>query len=182
MSIEQKIEGDIGKLFLSDEIDLDKSPIVRENIKELMDKAKVVEVQMARVKYIDSSGIAALIEGMQLAKSNSKEFCLTDVSNEVMKVVQLAHLDKFFKIKSVTGQDAIEGGSEPAPVPEPEQPQASENVDLTSSEEPQPAANFQSFRVLEKSSMFHYMAETRWFFRCTYQEPLGLPFHRYQKD
>ena len=49
MSIEQKIEGDIGKLFLSDEIDLDKSPIVRENIKELMDKAKVVEVQMARV-------------------------------------------------------------------------------------------------------------------------------------
>ena len=68
-------------------------------IKELMDKAKVVEVQMARVKYIDSSGIAALVEGMQLAKSNSKEFFLTDVSNEVMKVIQLAHLDKFFKIK-----------------------------------------------------------------------------------
>ena len=96
---------------------------------------------MAAVKYIDSSGIAALVEGMQLSKSNSKEFCLTDVSNEVMKVVQLAHLDKFFKI---TGQDAIEGGSEPAPAPEPEQPQASENVDLTSSEEPQPATEAQS--------------------------------------
>ena len=86
--------------------------------------------------------IAALVEGMQLSKSNSKEFCLTDVSNEVMKVVQLAHLDKFFKIKSVTGQDAIEGGSEPAPAPEPE-PQASENVDLTSTEEPQPASEAQ---------------------------------------
>ena len=137
MSIEQKIEGDIGKLFLSDEIDLDKSPIVRENIKELMDKAKVVEVQMARVKYIDSSGIAALIEGMQLAKSNSKEFFLTDVSNEVMKVIQLAHLDKFFKIKSTTGQNAQEGNDiEPEVAPEPE-PQASENVDLSPAEDQQ---------------------------------------------
>lgn len=137
MSIEQKIEGDIGKLFLSDEIDLDKSPIVRENIKELMDKAKVVEVQLARVKYIDSSGIAALIEGMQLAKSNSKEFFLTDVSNEVMKVIQLAHLDKFFKIKSTTGQNAQEGTDiEPEVAPEPE-PQASENVDLNPAEDQQ---------------------------------------------
>ena len=142
MSIEQKISGNTGILILSDEIDLDKSPQVRENIKDLIDKVKVVEVHMAAVKYIDSSGIAALVEGMQLSKSNSKEFCLTDVSNEVMKVVQLAHLDKFFKIKSVTGQDAIEGGSEPAPAPEPE-PQASENVDLTSTEESQPAAEAQ---------------------------------------
>ena len=143
MSIEQKINGNTGILILSDEIDLDKSPQVRENIKDLIDKVKVVEVHMAAVKYIDSSGIAALVEGMQLSKSNSKEFCLTDVSNEVMKVVQLAHLDKFFKIKSVTGQDAIEGGSEPAPAPEPE-PQASENVDLTSTEESQPAVEAQS--------------------------------------
>ena len=142
MSIEQKINGNTGILILSDEIDLDKSPQVRENIKDLIDKVKVVEVHMAAVKYIDSSGIAALVEGMQLSKSNSKEFCLTDVSNEVMKVVQLAHLDKFFKIKSVTGQDAIEGGSESAPATEPE-PQASENVDLTSTEESQPAAEAQ---------------------------------------
>ena len=87
MSIDQKIEGDVGKLFLSDEIDLDKSPEVRENIKQLFDQVKTVEVQLSKVTYIDSSGIAALIEGMQLGKSNSKEFYLTDVSNEVMKVI-----------------------------------------------------------------------------------------------
>ena len=134
MSIEQKIEGNIGKLFLSDEIDLDKSPIVRENIKELIDKVKTVEVQMSKVKYIDSSGIAALIEGMQLSKSNSKEFFLTDVSNEVMKVIQLAHLDKFFIIKSTTGQNASEDmPTDTSSTNEPE-PQASENIDLTPNE------------------------------------------------
>lgn len=135
MSIEQKIEGNVGKLFLSDEIDLDKSPQVRENLKELMDKVKTVEVQLSKVKYIDSSGIAALVEGMQLAKSSSKEFYLTDVSNEVMKVIKLAHLDKFFQIKSATGQDALEGSSGQPVEPVEEVTEASENVDLNPSEE-----------------------------------------------
>ncbi|WP_262589710.1 STAS domain-containing protein [Candidatus Pelagibacter communis] len=136
MSIEQKIEGNIGKLFLSGEIDLDGSPEVRENIKDLIDKVNVIEVQLSKVNYIDSSGIAALVEGMQLSKSNSKEFSLTDVSNEVMKVIKLAHLDKIFKIKNVTGANAAEASSDPEPVQEPE-PQASENVDLSPNEETQ---------------------------------------------
>jgi len=134
MSIEQKIDGNVGKLFLSGEIDLDNSTQVRENIKDLIDKVKTIEVQLSKVNYIDSSGIAALVEGMQLSKSGSKEFCLTDVSNEVMKVIKLAHLDKIFKIKSVTNQNAAEDNSEPAPEPE---AQASENVDLSPNEEPQ---------------------------------------------
>ena len=135
MSIEQKIEGNIGKLFLAEEIDLDKSPLVRENLKELMDKVKIVEVQLSKVKYIDSSGIAALVEGMQIAKSSSKEFYLTDVSNEVMKVIKLAHLDKFFQIKSATGKDALEGSSSQPAEPVEEVAQASENVDLNPTEE-----------------------------------------------
>ena len=140
MSIEQKINGNIGKLFLSGEIDLDKSPQVRENIKDLIDKVKTVEVQLSKVNYIDSSGIAALVEGMQLSKSSSKEFFLTDVSNEVMKVIQLAHLDKIFKIKSATGENAAEVGSEPSPVQETE-PQASENLDLSPNDETQIQTN-----------------------------------------
>ena len=42
-----------------------------------------------------------------------------------------------FKIKSTTGQNALEDSPEPETAPEPE-PQASENVDLAPSEEPQP--------------------------------------------
>ena len=138
MSIEQKIEGNVGKLFLSDEIDLDKSPTVRENLKDLIDKVKTIEVQMSQVKYIDSSGVAALIEGVQLAKSKSKEFFLTDVSNEVMKVIELAHLDKFFKIKSKTNQNAGDSSAASDPVAAEPEPQASENVDLNPVQEAQP--------------------------------------------
>ena len=152
MSIEQKIKGNVGKLFLSDEIDLDKSPLVRENLKELMDKVKIVEVQLSKVKYIDSSGIAALVEGMQLAKSSSKEFYLTDVSNEVMKVIELAHLDKFFKIKNATGQNASDDTAAPAQEPEPKV-QASENVDLNVSVEEDLARQTEQILGDEKNSL-----------------------------
>ena len=68
MSIEQKINGDVGTLILGEEIDLDISPSVRENIKDLLNSTKIVEVNLANVSYIDSSGIASLIEGMQMTK------------------------------------------------------------------------------------------------------------------
>ena len=70
MSIEQKINGDVGTLILGEEIDLDSSPTVRENIKDLLTSTKIVEVNLANVSYIDSSGIASLIEGMQMAKAH----------------------------------------------------------------------------------------------------------------
>ena len=130
MSIEQKINGDVGTLILGEEIDLDTSPTVRENIKELLNSTKIVEVNLANVSYIDSSGIASLIEGMQMAKELAgKEFHLVDVSNEVMKVIELAHLDKIFSIKSKSGTEASGSAATPE-VSEPEAPAASENVDL----------------------------------------------------
>ena len=62
-------------------------------------------------------------------QQTGKEFHLVDVSNEVMKVVELAHLDKIFSIKSKTGTEA--SGSPAAPeVSEPEATSATENVDL----------------------------------------------------
>ena len=130
MSIEQKINGDVGTLILGEEIDLDTSPTVRENIKDLLNSTKIVEVNLANVSYIDSSGIASLIEGMQMAKELAgKEFHLVNVSNEVMKVIELAHLDKIFSIKSKTGTEASGSAATPE-VSEPEAPAASENVDL----------------------------------------------------
>ena len=130
MSIEQKINGDVGTLILGEEIDLDISPSVRENIKDLLNSTKIIEVNLANVSYIDSSGIASLIEGMQMTKElTGKEFHLVNVSNEVMKVIELAHLDKIFSIKSKTGTEASSSVATPE-VSEPEAPAASENVDL----------------------------------------------------
>ena len=66
---------------------------------------------------------------MQNGKKTNKPFALINVSNEVMKVIKLAHLDKIFKIESQSGKDA---GSAPAPEPEAApQETSSDNIDMT---------------------------------------------------
>ena len=71
-----------------------------------------------------------------------------------MKVIDLAHLDKFFTIKSTTGQDALEGSSDSAPVLE-EETQASENVDLATAEPetPQPTETTSENNNTEETSL-----------------------------
>jgi len=129
MSIEQKKSGDKGIVLLAQEIDLDSSPMVRDAIKESFDSSKSVEVDLQGVSYIDSSGIAALVEGMQVGKKSGKEFGLINVSNQVMKVITLAHLDKILNIKSKSGVDAsgaeMQGSSEDASTDT-----TSENIDV----------------------------------------------------
>ena len=48
MSIEQKINGNVGKLFVTGEVDLDSSPELRDNIKDLIDNVKTIEVQLSK--------------------------------------------------------------------------------------------------------------------------------------
>jgi anti-anti-sigma factor len=106
MSINVKNNNGVEVIHLALEIDLDTSPSIREQIKKSLDNSKTVHVDLGKVGYIDSSGIATLIEGMQIAKKTEKEFALINVSNEVMKVIKLAHLDKIFKILSQSNQSA----------------------------------------------------------------------------
>lgn len=128
MSIEQKNSGDKGIVVLSQEIDLDSSPMVRDAIKESFENAKSVEVDLKDVSYIDSSGVAALVEGMQVGKKTNKPFGLVNVSNQVMKVITLAHLDKILNIISKSGADAegaaMTGSAEDAST------QGSDNIDI----------------------------------------------------
>ena len=108
MSMNIENQNGVTIIHLSSEIDLDSSPSVRAQIKDSFESSSAVHVDLSKVNYIDSSGIASLVEGMQTSKKLKKEFALVNVSNEVMKVIKLAHLDKIFKILSMTNQNAAE--------------------------------------------------------------------------
>jgi anti-sigma B factor antagonist len=53
---------------------------------------------MAGVAYIDSSGIASLVEGFQTAKSAKLEYGLLNISKSAMQVLALTRLDKIFQL------------------------------------------------------------------------------------
>lgn len=80
------------------EIDLYGSPHAREVILDCLNQSRDTLVDLADVQYIDSSGVASLVEGYQLAKNKHLRFGLVRVSDSVLNVLQLAHLDKVFPI------------------------------------------------------------------------------------
>lgn len=83
---------------LSGEVDLSWSQQVREAVLAALAESRRVGVVLSEVSYIDSSGIAALVEGFQNARSNGSGFALVAVSDAVRAVLELARLDRVFPI------------------------------------------------------------------------------------
>ena len=85
-------------ISLSGDVDLQYSPEAREQILKYLNDGHHVLVDLSEVKYIDSSGVASLVEGYQVAKSKNLQFGLLGVSHTAMQVLQLARLDQVFPI------------------------------------------------------------------------------------
>jgi anti-sigma B factor antagonist len=95
---------------LNGDVDLESSPIAREVLLAAAAKKTAVLVDLAGVDYIDSSGIASLVETLQATKSNGSGFGLVQVSEAALRVLELARLDKVFAIYP-TIEDGITGES-----------------------------------------------------------------------
>lgn len=92
-------EGDFVVIALSGEVDMHYSPEARKQILAQLNKNQNVLIDLSAVSYIDSSGIASLVEGFQLARNKKLQFGLVGVSDAAHQVLQLARLDKVFLIK-----------------------------------------------------------------------------------
>ncbi|HSW11651.1 MAG TPA: STAS domain-containing protein [Solimonas sp.] len=98
MSFRISQEQGAATVFLTGDIDLENSPRARQTLLAAVEMGLPVVVDMGEVSYMDSSGIASLIEAFQKAKSAGREFSLTRVGGTVHKVLALARLDKVFRI------------------------------------------------------------------------------------
>lgn len=81
---------------LRGEVDLSWSQQVRQEVLAALEQSNAVAVELSEVSYIDSSGIAALVEGFQNARGKSQQFVLIAVSAAVRAVLELARLDRVF--------------------------------------------------------------------------------------
>src|SRR5437879_5776293 len=86
-------------LPLEGEIDLHISPNVTASLSMMIEKKpKQLIVDLARVSYIDSSGLAALIEGMQNVQQYGGTFALASLQEPVRTIFEIARLDPIFRI------------------------------------------------------------------------------------
>ena len=85
-------------VVLKGDVDLESSPAAREVLLKSVDGADKVLVDLSSVTYIDSSGVASLVEALQAAKRNGGRFALVAASDPTRRVLELARLDKVFTL------------------------------------------------------------------------------------
>ncbi len=105
MNHEIREESGVVIVALEGDVDLQSSPDARKVLLECVGRKKPVLVDLSGVGYIDSSGVASLVESLQTARKAGSNLILVAVSEGALRVLQLARLDKVFTIC-----DSIEDG------------------------------------------------------------------------
>jgi anti-sigma B factor antagonist len=94
----------------SGEVDLEHSPQAREVLLDQVGRRRRVLVDLSGVEYIDSSGIASLVEAFQKARKNGTEFALAAPNPAALRVLELARLDRVFRIFATLEEGLDAGG------------------------------------------------------------------------
>jgi anti-sigma B factor antagonist len=86
-------------LPLEGEIDLHVAPQITGSLAKIAaEKPAHVVVDLSGVTYIDSSGLAVLIEAMQNVKRYGGDFALAGLQESVRPIFEIARLDQVFRI------------------------------------------------------------------------------------
>lgn len=108
MKVQVRTVSSVAILDCSGDVDLYTSPRLRQALlQEMKAGTHSVLVNMTEVRYIDSSGIATLVEGLQLSRDTKTHFGLFGLRKNARAVLELARLNTVFAIFD-TEQEALE--------------------------------------------------------------------------
>ena len=101
MAVQERVVADVLILDITGEIDINTSPDLRKSFDKLIkDQNKKVLLSLASVGYIDSSGLATLVEMLQKMKRFGGVLRLASLSDKVKGLFEITKLDKLFGIFS----------------------------------------------------------------------------------
>ena len=85
---------------ISGDIDLATSPQLRKALLREFREVKMprVVLNLGAVRYIDSSGVASLVEGLKASRDVGSRFILLGLNKTLREVLQLSKLVKIFEI------------------------------------------------------------------------------------
>ena len=85
---------------ISGDIDLATSPELRKALLRELRELKIprVVLNLGAVRYIDSSGVASLVEGLKASRDVGSRLILFGLNRTVREVLQLSKLVKIFEI------------------------------------------------------------------------------------
>lgn len=92
-------KGNATIVSIKGDVDLYSSPQVRKTVMAITAKrTSAVLINLSEVNYMDSSGVATLVEGLQQTGKYKGQFKLYGLVSAVKEVFELSRLDKVFDI------------------------------------------------------------------------------------
>ena len=88
------------------DVDLSTSPDLRRTLLEALPSVGRLALNLGAIRYIDSSGIATLIEVLKRSQHLKKDFVLFGLSPAVEEVFRLTHVVRIFRVFQ-TEQEAL---------------------------------------------------------------------------
>lgn len=105
MNVESTVTDGIHTFKVTGEVDLKTSPRLREQLQAaLKTKPKGFLIDMSGCPYIDSSGIATLVEALQGLRGQSGKMAIAGTSQRVKDIFEIAHLDGIFPMFAGTDE------------------------------------------------------------------------------
>lgn len=90
-------------LTLTGDIDLEITPDIKSQLASQLEDSRSLNIDASGVSYLDSSGVSIMVIAMQACKQKRIDFNIVAISDEAMRVLELAKLDKILPIQKVTG-------------------------------------------------------------------------------
>src|SRR3954467_8516475 len=98
MDVTVTVEDEIAIIAMDGHLDELSAPQTKEDFREYGTGAYHAVVDLSKVSFIDSSGIASLISGLKTFRAQQKQFRLAAVQPNVRQVLTLTMLDRAFDI------------------------------------------------------------------------------------
>ena len=109
MQINKTKQQDIVICQINGDVDINSSPDIRRAFDELAGlKQKKIIINLKEVSYIDSSGLATLVEMLKKAKSYGGRLKLSNLADRVKGLFEITKLEKIFEIYD-TQEEAMSG-------------------------------------------------------------------------
>jgi anti-sigma B factor antagonist len=118
MHLHEHQDSGVDVLELEGEIDLHYAPAFRDLLQaKVKSNCPALLLDLSRVSFIDSTGIAAILEYLRAATNSRARFCIGGVTEHVATVFRVVQLDKSMPIymDAAAARDALVHDHLPAP-------------------------------------------------------------------
>ncbi len=107
LNVSVRVSGTTQILDVGGEVAMRESPVLRKALFDALKESPKVALNLSAIRYIDSSGIAVLIETLRESQRLNRQFVLFGLSPAVHDVFKLTHVIKIFQVME-TEQQALE--------------------------------------------------------------------------